>query len=214
MKRQTAYKASIRDLLEGEAAQNEELQTSQVIIRGIPAGRINVAATVVATSPEEKSCIIDDGTGTINAMFFEQQEKTGIPQVGETVIITGRIRVYGGNRYVSAETAKKADARDIALRKLELEKEALLYKKALPQAPQAKEEREIVEEIVVEETDTNAMMLRNLIKELDEASSGNGADEEEIMRKSNLTNPETIIRGLIEVGEVFEVRPGKLKVME
>ncbi len=211
MKRQTAYKAAIRDLLEGEATQDEELQTSQILIRGKPAGRINVAATVVSTSPEEKSCLIDDSTGTINAMFFEQQTETGLPQTGDAVIITGRIRIYGGNRYVSAETTKKADARDMALRKLELEKEALIYKKA---PPQAKAEYEGAEEIVVEEADTKAMALRNLIKELDEASSGNGADEEEIIRKSNLSNPETIIRGLIEAGEVFEVRPGKLKVME
>ncbi|MBI2575416.1 OB-fold nucleic acid binding domain-containing protein [Candidatus Woesearchaeota archaeon] len=211
MKRQTAYKAAIRDLLEGEEQQNEEFQTSQILLRGKAAGRINLAATVVAASPEEKSCLLDDGTGTIKAMFFEQQASTSLPQVGDTIIITGRIRVYGGNRYVSAETEKKADTRAIALRKLELEKESLLYKKA---PAQAKEEYEGAEEMVVEEADTKAMMLRSMIKELDEASSGNGADEEEIIRKSNLPNPETIIRGLIEVGEVFEVRPGKLKVME
>ncbi|MBI2141974.1 hypothetical protein HYU15_00615 [Candidatus Woesearchaeota archaeon] len=161
MKRQTAYKASIRDLLECEATQNEEWQTSQILLRGRAAGRINITATVVATMPEEQSCLIDDSTGTIKAVFFERQASTGLPEVGDMLNVTGKIRVYNGNRYVSAETTKKISREFTMMRKLELEKEALLYKKS---GGQEKGKPEEAEEIIIEEDYTTAMMLRSMIK--------------------------------------------------
>lgn len=50
----------------------------------------------------------------------------------------------------------------------------------------------------------------NVIKELD---TGNGADIEEVVVKSNLIDCDKIITNLIKEGEVFEIKAGKIKVL-
>ena len=44
--------------------------------------------------------------------------------------------------------------------------------------------------------------------------NGDGADTEDIITSANMDNTEDIIKSLLEEGEIFEVRPGKLKVLE
>ena len=50
-----------------------------------------------------------------------------------------------------------------------------------------------------------------MIKEVD---AGQGADTQEIITKLNVEDAESIITKLLEQGEVFEIKPGKLKILE
>ena len=50
-----------------------------------------------------------------------------------------------------------------------------------------------------------------LIKDID---SGDGADTQEVITKSNIDKAEQIITNLLEQGEVFEIKPGRSKVLE
>ena len=63
----------------------------------------------------------------------------------------------------------------------------------------------------VEESNTPADKIFQLIKSTD---SGEGADTEEVISKSNLENAEQLVKKLLEEGEIFEVKPGKLKILE
>ena len=73
---------------------------------------------------------------------------------------------------------------------------------------------DIKEDEVVE--DNNLFLL---IKKLDK---GDGADLNEIIemsnkelnKESNKENTEKIINSMIKVGELFEIRPGKIKILE
>jgi len=51
----------------------------------------------------------------------------------------------------------------------------------------------------------------SLIKKLD---NGDGASFEDIIKNSKNAKVETIITRLLENGDVFEIKPGKLKVLE
>ena len=57
---------------------------------------------------------------------------------------------------------------------------------------------------------TPSELIFELIKKND---SGEGVLTEEIISKSNVADAERIIKQLLEEGDIFEVRPGKLKVL-
>ena len=105
---------------------------------------------------------------------------------------------------------KVDDSLWVELRKLELEhkKEA---KEGISEAESefAGEEDEVKEE-GMGVGDINKRIF-DLIKEID---MGEGADTQEVITKSDIDEAEDIINRLLEQGEVFEIKPGKLKVLE
>jgi hypothetical protein len=56
----------------------------------------------------------------------------------------------------------------------------------------------------------SAIML-SLIKKLDK---GEGSDTEQVIKQSRLKDADKIITTLLYEGEIFEISPGKLKVLE
>lgn len=60
-------------------------------------------------------------------------------------------------------------------------------------------------------TENNTEKVFNLIKKLD---TGDGANIEEVIEESGLSDCEDIIEALLNEGEIFEVKPGHLKVLE
>jgi hypothetical protein len=72
-------------------------------------------------------------------------------------------------------------------------------------------EKEFVEEKnLIEKKLTNAEKIINIIEELD---SNNGASMDEVISKSKIVDAEKLIKNLMEEGEIFQIKPGKLKVM-
>ena len=69
------------------------------------------------------------------------------------------------------------------------------------------------EEVIKEEQieDNTSKKIFDLIKEIDD---GMGADTQEVITKANMGNAEEIISMLLKEGEVFEIKSGKLKVLE
>ena len=115
------------------------------------------------------------------------------------MIVVGRIREYNNEKYVIPEIIKKLDNMDwISLRNIELEK------LNLPQAA-------AIAEAKTEEIAKNpAEDIYGLIRALDK---GDGAPIEDVIGKSS-GNAESIVNRLLESGDVFEVKPGRLKVLE
>ena len=83
----------------------------------------------------------------------------------------------------------------------------------LPIEPEEIIEPEVVEtEEVVEnnEIDDTSKILA-LVKEMD---IGEGADIQDVISKSGNKETESILKNLLQEGEIFEIKPGKLKVLE
>jgi uncharacterized protein YidB (DUF937 family) len=116
-------------------------------------------------------------------------------------------------------SCQRTNPKWLEVRKLELEKNKLpeleVKTEQIQETSVKKQEttstdnpNTIVEEEFVESSINNDVV--NKIKELDQ---GNGADFDEVIKQTSKES-EKIILSLMKNGDVFEVSPGKLKVLE
>lgn len=202
-RRLIAYKARISDILNGIFT--KEGFSSSVRVNGIGISRVNIIATLIykAEGAGFTGAVIDDGTGKIPLRVFEEHKVFSKAEVGDLVLVIGKVREFGNERYIVPETVKKLENNVwMEVRKAELgsdipEKDAGAGTK--PVASGAAEQDSINEEVYM------------LVKRLD---SGEGVSVEEIVKNSGSEEAEKILNRLLESGDIFEVKPGKLKVLE
>ena len=165
--------------------------------------RVNVIANIVYKSGDDQnynSALIDDGTGKILLRTFENTNLFSKADVGDVVLVIGKIREYNNERYILPEIVRKLEKFEwMNLRKIELKDNVI---------EQAKEP---VNEAVEESAKNIGEEIYLLIKKLDD---GDGAAIEGVIKESNNPDAEKIISRLLENGDVFEIKPGKLKVLE
>ncbi len=200
-KREPARKASVSELL------GESFVEGEAMVR-----RVNILATVVDKSQVDerayKSVIVDDGTDQVQLRFFGSEgtegDLFGKVEVGNFSVIIGKLRKYGDSVYVSPEIIKKlGDVKWADFRRLELR--ARGGAKAVTSKPAAlpKIEKDVV--------NRDKMEIYTIVKQLD---GGRGADLLEVAAKAANPNADLIIREMVKAGDLFEVLPGKLKVLE
>lgn len=202
-KRQVAYKIRILDILNSNFSKDEN-SAGQILLSDFTVSRVNLIATLVYKSDEGAyaTAIIDDGTGKISLKSFEGKNAFLRIDVGDIVLCIGKIREFNGERYIYPEILKKLDNIEwLTLRKLEL--------KNFPSAIKKMDENK---EGANEMGQPNIFrQIFGLVKDLDK---GDGVPIEEVIKNSQNSDAEIIINKLLENGDVFEVRPGRLKVLE
>ena len=201
-KRQTAYKIRIKEILGSRYVKTEGFAPNYLEINAQEISRINIIGVVVQKSELDnyKTLIIDDGTGKISARVFENNTLLDIIDVGNIVLIIGRPREFSSEKYLLIETIKEINHAWAEVRKLELEKNGG-KSNSLP------DNNSIGEEAV--DLDPTSKIVK-LIKELDK---GNGVPIEEISSK-NIKDIDKTLNMLLKKGDLFEIKPGKLKVLE
>src|SRR3989344_1936891 len=201
-KRQIAYKARVSDILNGSFSK-DELSAGYIKLNGVNVSRVNVIANIVYKSGDEQnynSALIDDGTGKILLRTFENTNLFSKADIGDIVLVIGKVREYNNERYILPEIVRKLEKFEwMSLRKIEL-KDTIIE-------PAKEPANEVVEEAVK----TVGVEIYIIIKKLDD---GDGAAIEDVMKESNNPDAEKIISRLLENGDVFEIKPGKLKVLE
>ncbi len=224
-KRQIAHKVKISDLNEGRYVKEEGWEPNYVAISdGRKVSRVNVLAVIVSKtedSADYRGLVIDDGSGKINVRAFGTEMDFGAFGIGDLVMIIGRPREFNEQKYIVPEIIKKMENRKwIDVRKLELQ---IVKKKFSGVQFEKVKKRDFEEEVVGEDHDmieskdeTTAdvenpfQLVLGLIKAMDR---GDGADVADICIKSKLDNAEEIIMDLLKEGEIFEVRPGRVKIL-
>ena len=206
IKRETAYKLRVGDLLRGtqifeeSESLNKRLQFVELGDRNIV--RVNVIANVVDKYESEgerkfATITLDDGSGQIRARVFgEEISKFGDLTQGDTVIIIGVLRSYNQELYILPEIIRKMEPRYLLVRKLEIEKS---FPK--PVTPEQKKEIKALRDEVIE-----------LIKQ---AEGNEGIDKDEIIMKIK-SQPEIIsqeIKKLLEEGIIYEPKPGRVRYL-
>lgn len=200
-KRNVAIKVKVSDIAAGNLVR-DGVSSPYVKISGIAASRINIIAVLVYKSEESgyASAIIDDGSGRVSLRAFEDKNMLSKVDVGDIVLVVGRIREFGSEVYVLPEILKRlADTGWANVRKLELER-ILSPKKMGAEV-----------EKVHEESSSANYRIYSLIKEID---TGEGVSVDDIIKISGIVEAERALNMLLENGDVFEVKPGKLKVLE
>jgi len=133
--------------------------------------------------------VVDDGTGNVHVRVFGSEEHV----VGGAVLVIGRPGNFGGSYYIMADVVKQILNKDwIKVRMKELGGARLTVKNR------------------VTETAAPEKVVRK-IKELD---SGEGVDVDDIAALLSVSGVDVIVEGLLKKGELFEVKPGKVKILQ
>lgn len=211
--RQTAYKLWISDIIRGKYSRDEgEFGLNYVLVGDKKVSRINLIGTFVDFYRNENgsyvAALLDDGSGAIRCKNWNEDinlyNNVGI---GSIVLIVGKLREQDGEVYIIPEIVKSVDPAWAKVRILELNK-----KYGKPERIEFETDvknPEIVEEIV---SGSDRHRILNLIEKYD---STNGIDYDELILKSGLKEDavKEIVVDLLKSGELFEPKPGKLKLL-
>lgn len=219
--RQTAYIVGLDELHSSEYIVSEgEWEPNYLLIRGLKVSRVSVLGVVVAVEGEKtRGFTIDDGRMPIQVRIFEGNVFPAV-EIGDIVLVIGRPRVFNDEKYIVPEIVRHVKEEGwIEVRRRQLENHAgteIIRKKVEHQKVEIKDtvQDKIVEQEVDEEKTgdkSEADILLGLIRKFD---FGNGADIEEVIKNSNIEKAEKIIMNLLAEGEIFEVKTGRLKVLE
>ncbi len=204
--RQVAFKVSISNILNSNFEKDENL-SGYIRLNDKIISRVNLMVTVVVKSEQSQnyaSLLVDDGTGKILLRNFENIDAFSKVDVGDFILIIGKLREFNGEKYILPEALKKLNNIEwINVRRLELKKINYVN----DNTESKNKNSNLAEEVFADTYD----IIYSLIKNLD---SGNGVFVDDVIKKSDIAETEKIITKLLESGNIFEVIPGKLKVLE
>jgi RPA family protein len=205
-KRQIAYRLKISDIISGTYVKEEGWIPNYIISNNKKISRVNIIAIVISKIEEGpySGLVVEDFSGKISVREFGEAKTIPKINVGDAVIIIGKIREFSNAKYIVPEIIRKiSDLRWLEIRKNELgtdQKTEEFVEEVLDES----------EEVVIAEKEEDNDLI-SLIKKLDK---GDGADVSEIIRLSDVDNAEKAIQSLIKNGDVFEVKAGKVKVLD
>lgn len=203
-KRQIAYKVRIIDIVNGKFIR-DGLSAGYIKLNNNNISRVNIIANIVykpEQSLAQNGAVIDDGTGRISLRSFDNNGAFAEVGVGDFVLVIGKVREFNNDKYILPEILKKLNSIEwVNVRKSELANDYYNGNDTKT------ENNEPVEEI----SGSANEMIYKLIKNLD---NGEGVAVEEVIKNSNDGKAEDIITKLLEAGEIFEIKPGKVKVLE
>jgi hypothetical protein len=160
--------------------------------------RIDVMGIVVASdNGRPASFVIDDGSGLVLVRRFDDQPA---PVISTPLCVIGRLR-DSGERYLACEVAKTIDPAWIEVRKLELAKRPAnaIPSPAIPavaRAPAMEEEKQVDLLVLIRKLDTGSgALIDDIITE-----AGAGAEQQ--------------LRTMMSRGDIYELSPGCIKILE
>ena len=205
--RLTAFKCFIKEIINGSYHKMEGWDPNYVLSPlGKNLARVNIIAAVISLNKGAEGKTIginiDDGSGQISLRVFDNIGMFEGLDIGNIVQIIGKPREYNAQRYLVPEIIKKVSKDWLLVRKMEFEAEyGTRYKEIGKAAVQAKETS----------ADENTNIHDSIMEYLKKNDNGDGVDFETII--SNISDSEKIIDNLLRQGEIFEIRPGRLKVL-
>ncbi|MBW3010616.1 hypothetical protein KY335_01195 [Candidatus Woesearchaeota archaeon] len=195
--------------------------------------RVVIVGTIVDNRIAEANTVtVDDGSGTIDVREFVDENKARKllekQQIGEIVLIIGRIREYNSQRYILPEILKGTDANwaRYNLMKAKIDNKRHKKEEVTIRTPEVsapiKKDKDVgrEEDLEVEEESIDDKPLDQIINKSDiilkiisEEDKGDGVDIVEVVEKSMLDNCEQIVNDLLASGDLFMVKPGRVKVL-
>jgi len=170
---------------------------ASILSNGILQNRINIVGVIIGKNNEAQASI-DDGTGQL--FVRASGNNFSMLSVGEIVSVIGRISEFNNTKYISAEIVKKIkDPLWIKVHNHNSKRNVELKVEQHPNKPAQDEPRNSHERIL------------ECIRKLDR---GQGVTIDEIIEATPIKECEEIVNALIRDGEIFEIGPGKIKILE
>lgn len=199
--RQVAVHVYVKELLDGVYEEREGWEPNILCCARGEISRVNVLGVLLR---EAGRMVLDDGSGQVSLRSFDEVPGLESPS-GSVVQVVGRPREYQGSLYVIAEIIKPLDPAWAQVRKAEL---GSVQEFSKPQSSSSAPEKSQPAPAIV---DNKAEHLISVISGLD---SGDGAFVDEVLEAANLGDVgEQILNQLLLDGEVFEIKPGVVKVL-
>ncbi len=201
-KRQVARKLWIRDILAGAYIKEEGFKPNYVLLQdNSRAARVNVLGVVVSTSTDGlPTLVLDDGSGKITVRTFEPSARMSAVQVGDAVLVVGRPRQFSNEIYVLPEILRTIT--DLSW--LEVRKRELSPVMAAP----------VQENTAEDVVDSSFGLTETVLGAIRSLDAGPGADTQAVIEQIGARDAEKTIQFLLQNGDIFEISPGKLKVLE
>ncbi len=221
--RAVAYKIWISDLLNGSYTKGTaQFDAGYVEVLGMKISKVNLLGGLVDKFEGDNyiNVTIDDGSGNIRLKSWGEDGKILRElNVGDLVLVIGKVKEYNNQIFVNPEIIKKLDnplwlkVRRLELIKMYGETKRVENTNTTNDSDEPEEQLNsgVIEEKMVDDSPPNSTeTIISLIEKLD---TGDGADLEEVIVRSNVVEANQIIQDLIKDGEIFELHKGKLRVM-
>lgn len=209
--RLTAYKVWISDLITNPYIKmSGEFESNYVEIKDLRVSRVNLIATIVNKNESEDKnytyLVIDDGSEQIRVKAWREDTKLlNNLNISDTILVIGKVKSYNDETYILPEIVKKVDLNWEVARKLELIK---LYGKPKETFSYKKEDKNEIEEQVIEEISFSSSNLRNdILNLIEKYEDSQGITLEELKTELNKSIKEIydVIEELIKEGQVYNV---------
>lgn len=194
--------------------------------------RVNLTGMIVGKTEEQNPTItIDDSSSTIEVReFLDPSKQTesclSKTNIGDIILVIGKIKEFGGQRHVQAEIVKKSSQEwlkysqlkaritelDLKIKNKNIPKKQPIQAAQPMQKPQIKDQPE-EEEIMDAPLDKIINKAEIICKIIEDEDKGSGVLIKDVVEKSNMDGCEKIINQLLENGDIFMVQPGKVKVL-
>ncbi|KYK35685.1 MAG: hypothetical protein AYK18_02870 [Theionarchaea archaeon DG-70] len=232
-------KARISDVINGRFVRKEGLEPSYVLTDlGQRISRVNLLGTVVDKFMSEdgnySSITIDDDSDSIRVKAFrEDTNMFDNMEIGDLVMVIGKVREYEDENYIIPEIVKKiANPNYELLHKMEVLKQIVQKKKILDEVKKeeftnVEEFKKHVKEKYEVDTDTLEGIAETLTVEekkkedfkpivlelLDKLDKGKGIEFKKLLEESKLPENifEEVINELLSDGICYEPMPGIIK---
>jgi len=241
-KRMVAVKSRITDIVNSEYIKEEGMLPSYILTKwGQKISRVNVFGTITDKFLSEDgnyaSITIDDGTEAIRAKAFrENADIFDDVQLGDRVVVIGRLREYADEIYINAEIVQKIDDPNYEImRNLEILKQIIEQKKKIEKIKGVIDQFADVEELKIyakknfnleeDEIEVITRVLRVeeeyekkdykpiILETIEKLDNGEGVKLSDILEKTDL--PENVVENtideLLHTGTCYEPSPGIIK---
>ena len=223
-KRWTAYKMHVKDVVAGNYSGEGFISFGQWQVN-----RVRIMGTVVQKFISEDNgygfFILDDGTETVRVRSFKDSvDLIKTAEIGDMIDVFGRVRKYEEEIYVIPEILRKVEEPNFYIvRKLELKKQdKRIVRAEAPKKEEAKpaeQPEEIVEEVIdtgEKKAESGAVNPRRKVVDcISGFDKGEGVDVDKLMTSCGLSEDivERVLTDLMNEGEIFEPRAGKVKIL-
>ena len=221
IERVPAVISDIKRLREGAYVEMPGWEPNYVLIdERIKASRINLIGIITLADTDGGSAryTLTDGTGDLIIRSYEGSEPRAQP--GDPVVVVGRPRVFQGELFLALEVIRTIDQRWAHHRKKHLElldaQRSTLPVLEVPEAPEPPKDPEPVQRSVPEPSAQPASDTERIYAMIETLDPGDGVDLSDVLVKAQaegITSAEKAIAHMLEMGDIFEIRAGKLKVL-
>lgn len=180
--------------------------------------RLCLVGTVVQKADDNLSLVLDDGSETIALRVFEDRGLLSVG-IGDIVLVIGKPREFGSERYVLPEAVRKVDAGWLRVHLGELSKRGMMSAPASPGQPATGAGNGGKKEARNDAADPEAEPLRDspgqkICAFIRQHDAGNGVDVQDIIEAGVAEGCEALVSSLLRSGDIFEVGSGRVKVLE